>query len=1813
MSCIINTNPKEFTKLSANSDLSRVVLAVKANMFQEKNDTSEIPTLSQLKITGTETDNSNVSKLAENVLDGIVPAKGINALTEAHLMSVLESNHITNSKGDILVNNDIAYSKLTTVNAAINSSMRIPQDLFNLSMNGDMSRVTINKHALNGIVRRYDRTYIHDRYLHISDAKSALKALKSDSSLSAGQKKLIESFEFIIKDTSKIPITFNNTIDSKGKYDTNDKSITLNIDKYDAGTILHEIAHALGVEALAANTDAAIHFEKIFDELKARTGDEYIESMEGITDYQEFFAKLANDAALINELENTEASKLWQAGNIESVYRAIMNFIRKILGLTQSHTNAYAESIKAGMASLEYDLRYGSKPRHTLLSEYLDMTTFEKLQDEASPNLRTNHFTNTAFSIGDIKNALKHQGFKVVTKENKDGSDTITATGGEFRFMGQIINAMKVNMANAMEVEFDTDNVKITMHPLNEGIGKAAYLAKTTDSVSLGEFVNSLDDSSRAIQLIRKMANTEILSDINVIFKSEGEMKKSFDVSPIDIDINSKYRLGSISRVMYLEENELGLPKTLHIDKTTATSDSVLAGYIQALVESRSSTMHRAPIKKFMDDYLGWTAYPVNDREFLTKIFSDVSLNMEMRGKRGTKDDTSMYDEMITAMAETLKNITGVAISEKELGGILNITPVEVTGKDLYTENVSIKETAERPFKYEVLVGKLQAKMLDAGVKIDTGLFDKLDNVAKALIIDTLSGNKTINKTTAKFIADVIRNTSDSTLAKDDNLEEYVLARYGFSELRYEYQVPLNAAIDKVLRGFRPIQSLDYRREAGLEDKGVVSWITKDAKKNLRDEINSVTHSERELQNLATNLERMLASKVALYKNLGKKYKDTAKSEENSLEEYLSYINTGQYAEAISRYIVTAQKDAQAKHRIMDNMRESLVGGKLKTTAEFNDKAGNLNQIKTFLDENSPYIDAIVSAIENNHDEFEDADDLLAYLNSFNSHLSQMRHDFGELSKDITAAAIVPFAMMSGYNGDIRAELDSTADISSYRKFLNSMAESTNDILSATDYATKMFLENARLSLITFKRDMMVAHQELVDATGETSTEWLYEKDEKGNPTGNFISIYNKGRIDAELAEYEKKNKGKLSTAELESQLSALRATLRTKHLSKEFAAMKSNKAQKKFYDFIISSNKMLNKTSENKRREDIEAPMVSRSASDLLGDIMKGKRGGIGSYVSGMFANKVDDVGIHPMSVLDGSNKKQYKQFIKPIKMKIGGEGESVTNRLLDASGIPIKNIPVHFVTKIEDLKDLSMDVVQSMTLLAGSVFNSHELNKFINIAELTDTIVGEYTDISKRDSFGNKIVSSFTVLGKKYSRDIKTGGESNIKGRHRAYLDMIYYGQMRNPGKDFKIPGTEITLNWSKLADNLGLYNAVSNLALNVFAGIQNPLNATANMRIEAAAGEFFNNKELTWAALEVAKLLPNSLGEELMDRRTRDNKLALWMEDKNTLQASSFEIAESNVTKKNPLLRHMKLNTLFILSSSGEYMVQARMSLALAKATKVLDSKGKEISYWDAHEVRDHKLHLKKGITKLNGKPFTSEDARAWNIRQNQINNTLNGIYNETDKSMFQREAIGRLVMLYRKFMVPGFNRRWGVEYYNWAAGATIKGYHLDHKDILIRDFAIYKLNVKAMWNNLSESERRNIAKSWTEIGIYLGSSVALMLLAGLGDDRKLSYVEYMFLYQLYRFRSEMGFFMNPGETFTLAKSPSAAITTIDDVGELFGAIGKVLTGQADMGDTFDRGHNAGENKVWNKTRHVIFPISGTLEKALYPEEKIKFFAK
>lgn len=570
----------------------------------------------------------------------------------------------------------------------------------------------------------------------------------------------------------------------------------------------------------------------------------------------------------------------------------------------------------------------------------------------------------------------------------------------------------------------------------------------------------------------------------------------------------------------------------------------------------------------------------------------------------------------------------------------------------------------------------------------------------------------------------------------------------------------------------------------------------------------------------------------------------------------------------------------------------------------------------------------------------------------------------------------------------------------------------------------------------------------------------------------------------------------------------------------------------------------------------------------------------------------------------------------------------------LTDENNVPINFVPVYWTKRIDDPNNLSTDITSSVVAFASSVHDHKAMMEVLGTLEVSKDILAERAILTgKWDKV--TLMSKITKLvnGKEVPVvPISTRGEHSLsQARLKDYMEMVVFGRNR---------ATEIVggINIGKVLDTINRYTALNSLAGNIYSGISNITFGTALERTEAIAGEFYGHDNL----LSADKIYTANLVSAMADigQRQSSSILNLWEEVHNTLQNYNREFKDVEAERTTMFSRLVKESSLYFLNHSGEHYMQLRSSIALAHRVKVKTKEGKIIPYWEAYdkinvgtkENPSYRFKLKEGLTKIgskdyanlfkeseDGKPLTDLDVRRFINRQNFLNKRLHGIYNSVDASVIQKYALGRLGIMFRKYMKPGWNRRYAKLTYNeegeiWTEGnyntmfafffGRVNKETKKREGGLVREIGWAKFQFIKHYKELNEMEKANVMRSLTEVAYVLGAVTLGAALTQMADDDDDNWWLNLAAYESYRLYSELRLYSSITEFQRLTKSPAAAIYQWDAINRFL----QVWNWNEEYKSGRYKGYTHFERGVTD-----LAPFAGTYVKFRTPEEQLRYFVK
>jgi hypothetical protein len=460
-------------------------------------------------------------------------------------------------------------------------------------------------------------------------------------------------------------------------------------------------------------------------------------------------------------------------------------------------------------------------------------------------------------------------------------------------------------------------------------------------------------------------------------------------------------------------------------------------------------------------------------------------------------------------------------------------------------------------------------------------------------------------------------------------------------------------------------------------------------------------------------------------------------------------------------------------------------------------------------------------------------------------------------------------------------------------------------------------------------------------------------------------------------------------------------------------------------------------------------------------------------------------------------------------------------------------KFLPV-FYTQAMDASEVSLDLARSV-LLFSSMANKYEAMNDVNSEiSLFKTIIGE-RQIAETNSKGQPIIDAFAKkLG--YTEYIRQNGESNSKKHVDAFVDMVVYGEMQ---KAEELLG----FSFSKLTNTLSAYSAVTTIAADVLKGVANNLQGNIQLIIEANSGEFFSKKNLKTGKTFYTKSIPTILAD--FGKSTTDSLVGKLVERYDAMQGNFKDNYGNNVTG-SAAMRLFRTDTLFFNQHFGEHEIQTSTMFALMDATKVIDkATGNEITLLQAHE--------QYGATEVEkNTDFTEAKRQDFQNRLHALNKRMHGVYNDFDKGTAQRYSLGRLAVMYRKHLVPGYKRRFKKLSMDEELGSFTEGYYRTFWDTFLKDLVTFKWNTIQGWSTYTPFQKAQTKRVIAEATIILTTAALIAVLRAMADDDdelKKNYAYNFVLYEMVRMRSETSSYISPMDAYRVVKSPSAMTSTLE----------------------------------------------------------------
>ena len=577
-----------------------------------------------------------------------------------------------------------------------------------------------------------------------------------------------------------------------------------------------------------------------------------------------------------------------------------------------------------------------------------------------------------------------------------------------------------------------------------------------------------------------------------------------------------------------------------------------------------------------------------------------------------------------------------------------------------------------------------------------------------------------------------------------------------------------------------------------------------------------------------------------------------------------------------------------------------------------------------------------------------------------------------------------------------------------------------------------------------------------------------------------------------------------------------------------------------------------------------------------------------------------------------DGSTQLYAQTKTVTRKNKYVPVPEDVLYVRTDANGNRLKYIPIHYRGSITP-EHQSFDLGSLLLLNGHMSMNYKEKNSILAELQLVQEQMRARRVGQERG-------------GKRLHLEAAKNRPSTILGEQsKAYLMLDEFLNFRM--FDRHTTERDPLYDYAKPLGSLMSYTGMLLLGGNVLAGVANVALGESLFFAEGIAGQYFSVKNWKRAQSYYMKHMANMsiLGD--IGHHRYESIVNLLMDKYDAL--NSYNPISHKFADKNRFQRMLKQHHIYALNNTGEHMMHNMTLFALLDNIKITNQKGewvdsegkvtqdrgKAVSMLDKYKAEDGQLQFEADgqQAEWEGKFFQFGEDLDFRITQRvrQINEYLHGAYADQNSNYLQRFTLGRMSIMMRKWIEPGFRRRFaGIK----GAWYGQKGMRWDQQ---LNDFhegtvtTVYrylrnswhdaegaKFALQANWNKMSDIERANIHRAVTEAAImmvmFTFAKVMYNMARDAADDDEAN--RYWYLgYQANRLYSELVFYYPPAsmmEMYRILKSPAATVSVIERTIRL----GSQLF---DPFDEYQSGRRKGELKI-GKYAKDMFPFVGPIDR-------------
>lgn len=583
-------------------------------------------------------------------------------------------------------------------------------------------------------------------------------------------------------------------------------------------------------------------------------------------------------------------------------------------------------------------------------------------------------------------------------------------------------------------------------------------------------------------------------------------------------------------------------------------------------------------------------------------------------------------------------------------------------------------------------------------------------------------------------------------------------------------------------------------------------------------------------------------------------------------------------------------------------------------------------------------------------------------------------------------------------------------DIDLFHRYIGSMSNNPDVIGQILDKGLKAANKTADDRTLDVIKRLSILEDRLKEEYGLSDTSFLYERDDDGNLTGNFITPPDPNIMDDndnaiavnygkwEKERYEDKKRFIADFKERHPDWESWTGFRRGLEFNKEYKEHykkwnEENSIQvpiKDEFGEVIGQewrpnrkyastqyNDTINKYRDKKGKVTLsnwigEFYSIKKELDDLLepGAAHNWRAPQFKGVVSTRIANKMTTYSAAKSTGL-AMRESFFETFCESSEDEDYGSNNTFNNPESDLLGIEMdfakdrpNRIPVFGINRLQDMTQLSTDAFHSMIAYASMASSYNALSTLVDSLE-----VGR-SALLYRQIDGENITEKDRAISK---------GHTRAYSRFLKFMDNQVYG-IRSSHFGWTI--RKHTWMWNKIAQALTKLASIRFLGGNVLGGIVNTGTGFIEEFKEAASSDEYGLDDLRWAHWVYWSSLPSNWRHA--GSLQKDDKMSLFIRHFNIL-GNNREVFRTRHRNKSRI-RRLCEEGIFLPYSAGDHYMQSMAYLALAHNTHLIGVKGaaiRELNLWEAYNREEYSTRkteklgrkLSKYDLEFRGTKFTS----------------------------------------------------------------------------------------------------------------------------------------------------------------------------------------------------------------------------------------------